>query len=60
MFIMDKKKARSFGGVEPFSRIRKELVKEVRCHAARFVEVKAVHMVPGAAKAVSDLGGPAS
>ncbi len=27
---MDKKKARGYGGVEPFSRIRKELVKEVR------------------------------
>ena len=30
VFIMDKKKARTFGGVEPFNRIRKELVKEVR------------------------------
>ncbi len=27
---MDKKKARGYGGVEPFSRIRKELVREVR------------------------------
>ncbi len=27
---MDKKKARGYGGIEPFSRIRKELVKEVR------------------------------
>ena len=26
---MDKKKARTFGGVEPFNRIRKELIKEV-------------------------------
>ena len=30
VFIMDKKKARTFGGVEPFNRIRKQLVKEVR------------------------------
>jgi hypothetical protein len=30
VFIMDKKKARGYGGIEPFSRIRKELVKEVR------------------------------
>ncbi|KAK9826724.1 hypothetical protein WJX81_001922 [Elliptochloris bilobata] len=28
VFIMDKKKARAFGGVEAFNRIRKELVKE--------------------------------
>ena len=30
VFIMDKKKARTFGGVEPFNRIRKELAREAR------------------------------
>ena len=30
VFIADKKKARELGGVEPFSRIKKDLLKEIK------------------------------